>query len=242
MFSRRRPGRLRIVLLSFTLAAAGTSGWAAAAYTASASGGLLPTTISVPSLPISVSTISVPTLTLGGSTTTTVTVATTAGSATVTAPERTSEPPTSTQTSTSVADPPAKTAAGDGIAIAGAVRLASGQISVPVSSVTRPVHLVVTPVLVTPSTIRTKAARLVVLLQVSDTRGYLVRGAVIHLTSKPLHAFVRTSLHKTGATGLARFTLVTSAHLALNPHTAVTITARVATTALRIRVPVNPRR
>ena len=259
---RRRPAPLRTFLAAFALATTAAAGWAVAAYAASGSAdGLLPTVtvptlpVSVPTLPVSVPTISLP---LGGTTTTTAATTTTStvpqtttATTTVVAPagsttETTGTGAAPTQTPTTVADPPADTDVS-----AGVIRLANGEASIPVSSVSGAARLVVTKVSLTPRTIRAKRAHLVLVLRVRDSRGYLVRGAVVRITSKPLSALAGTPGRKTGTTGLVRFVLVTTNRLVLKPHTAMTITARalgsgtaarVATATLAARVPIDPPR
>ena len=248
---RRKTAPLARFLVPFALAALGALGWAAAGYTASAStDGLLPTVssptppVSVPSPPVTVPTVSLPVV--GGTTTTTATATqTTASTTTVAAPADSSQTTgtattTPTQTSASAADPP------PAAVVAGVVRLSNGQISVPVSSVAAPVHLVVTKVSLTPGAIRTTRARLALVLRVRDSRGYLVRGADVQLSSTPLYALAGTSERRTGMTGLARFVFETTSRVPLKPHTAVTILARargtgaVAAATRRVSVPVRP--
>ncbi|HLX21245.1 MAG TPA: hypothetical protein VKR23_13935 [Gaiellaceae bacterium] len=221
----------------------GAAGWVAAGFATSASAGLLPT-ITVPTLPIPTPTITLP---LGTTTVTTTvpqatTAATTGSSPTETAPEPSGTIP--------AADPPPNGAAQTGTLVAGAVRLANGDISIPISSVTAPTHLVVTEVSLTPRVISVKRSRMVLVLRVRDSRGYLVRGAVLQLTSAPQHALARTSPHTSGATGLARFPLETTTHLPFEPGMTVTIVAQahgtrtsigsVVAATLRVRVPVDP--
>lgn len=243
---RRKTAPLARLLVPFALAALGALGWATAGYTASASpDGLLPT-VTVPTLPVTVPTISLPLV--GGTTTTTATTTatqTTVSTTTVAAPagsSQTTGPATTTptQTSASAADPPAAAV------VAGVIRLSNGQISVPVSSVAGRVRLVVSKVSLTPGAIRTTRARLALVLRVRDSRGYLVRGADVQVTSKPLFALAGTSERRTGMTGLVRFTFETTTRVALKAHTAVTIVARTrgttasAAATRNLSVPVRP--
>ena len=226
---RRQAAPLARLLVPFALAALGVLGWFAAGYTASASAdGLLPTVptlpVSVPALPVTVPTVSLPLV--GGTTTTTATTtvtqttqATTATITTVAAPAG-STATTPAQTSASAADPPPTAV------VAGVIRLANGQVSVPISSVAAPARLVVTKVSLTPGAIRTKRARLALVLRVRDSRGYLVRGADVQLSSKPQYALAGTSERRTGVTGLVRFTFETTTRVALKAHATVTIVAR----------------
>jgi len=248
---RRKSAPLARLLVPFALAALGALGWAAAGYTASASAdGLLPT-VSVPTLPVTVPTlpVTVPTVSLplvGGTTTTTatttVTQTTQVTTTTVAGPAGSTQSSVTaaTPTPTSAADPP------PAAVVAGVIRLANGQLSVPVSSVAGSVRLVVTKVSLTPGAIRTKRARVALVLRVRDTRGYLVRGADVQLSSKPQFALAGTSERRTGVTGLVRFTFETTSRVALKAHTAVTIVARAGGTgslpavARSMSVPIHP--
>ena len=68
---------------------------------------------------------------------------------------------------------------------AGAIRLSSGKISVPVTSVSLPERLIVDGVRFTPTVVRSRAP-ITVSFHVSDTRGYVVRDALVFVRSTPL--------------------------------------------------------
>jgi hypothetical protein len=68
---------------------------------------------------------------------------------------------------------------------AGAIRLAPGRISIPVTSVALPVRLVVRSVTLGPTPVRTKGAALRVRVFVVDSRGYAVRDALVQARMVP---------------------------------------------------------
>jgi hypothetical protein len=247
--------RLRTVLISFALTAAGAAGWTVAGFTPSASAdGLLPTIpvpplpVPVPSLPISVPDVPLP----GGSTTTTTTATSTATQTTTVSAAGTAGTQTQQTTTSAAADPPPAPAEPTGTEVAGVVRLADGRLSIPMSSIAAPTRLVLVKVSLTPRAIRTKRTHLVLVLRVRDSRGYLVRGAVVRLTGTSLRTVTGTSKRKTGTAGLVRFSLETTARLVLRPRATVTLVAqtgrpgtapaKVATAIRRVTVPIEPLR
>ena len=68
---------------------------------------------------------------------------------------------------------------------AGAIRLPSGRVSIPVTSVTLPERLIVESVRFTPNPVRSRAP-ITVQFRVADTRGYIVRDALVFVRSTPL--------------------------------------------------------
>jgi hypothetical protein len=68
---------------------------------------------------------------------------------------------------------------------AGAIRLSNGKVSIPVSSVSLPDRLIVDSVRFTPNPVRTRAP-ITVSFHVVDTRGYVVREAIVFVRSVPL--------------------------------------------------------
>lgn len=68
----------------------------------------------------------------------------------------------------------------------GQIRLANGKISIPVTSVELPARLIVDQVRFSPNPVRSRSARITAALRVSDTRGFVVRGALVFLRSTPL--------------------------------------------------------
>lgn len=69
---------------------------------------------------------------------------------------------------------------------AGAVRLPSGRISIPASSVSPPERLIVDGVRFVPGTVQSRAAPITAHFHVVDTRGYVVRDALVFARTTPL--------------------------------------------------------
>ncbi len=69
---------------------------------------------------------------------------------------------------------------------AGQVRLPDGRISIPIESVSLPAQLVIEQVLFSPNPVRSRAATIGARVRVVDTRGFVVRGALVYLRSTPL--------------------------------------------------------
>ena len=67
----------------------------------------------------------------------------------------------------------------------GAVRLPSGAVSIPPASVPADQRLVVSQVVFSPGTVTSRRATITVRVKVADTRGYVVRDAVVFLRSTP---------------------------------------------------------
>jgi hypothetical protein len=80
----------------------------------------------------------------------------------------------------------------------GQIRLPSGKISVPIESVSLPAQLVIDEVRFSPNPVRSRSANITVRVHVIDTRGFVVRGALVFVRSTPL---VTTTPPET-ATGL----------------------------------------
>lgn len=68
----------------------------------------------------------------------------------------------------------------------GAIRLPNGQISIPVTSVSLPAQLIVDRVEFVPNPVRARHSPITVRVHVSDSRGYVVRDAIVFLRSVPL--------------------------------------------------------
>jgi hypothetical protein len=174
------------------LAALGFVGYLIAAQPRDAAAdGLLPTTVAIPTLPVTLPTVSVPTLPSTTGTTTT----------TPTTPTTTSPTPSTKSVTTSAGASPGATAevgsatggataATAGVAAAaaekataGALRLPGGSISIPVTSVVAPNRLVLAVALAPRVTGlgRPVTAR----VQVRDRYGRFVRGATVAIRSMP---------------------------------------------------------
>ena len=68
----------------------------------------------------------------------------------------------------------------------GAVRLPNGKVSIPVTSVSPPERLVAAEIVFTPNPVRSRKRPLVLRVRVLDTRGYVVRDALVFARSTPL--------------------------------------------------------
>ncbi|MEP6892192.1 MAG: hypothetical protein ABI927_00305 [Gaiellaceae bacterium] len=68
----------------------------------------------------------------------------------------------------------------------GAIRLPNGQISIPVTSVSLPAQLIVDRVEFSPNPVRARHDPINVRVHVADSRGYVVRDAIVFLRSVPL--------------------------------------------------------
>ena len=232
--STRPSARLRFLLSSAALPAVAVLGAVAAVCIPAARADLLPTlpTVTVPPLP------TVPALPIGttGTTTTPATGTTTA---------------TSTATSTdnggsSAASKSLPDAADSGVA--GAIRLSSGAISVPISSVTAPVRLAIDRITISPSSIGVRGQRLRILVRVIDSRGYRVRGASVDVRSTPARMVKATPARTTSTDGTVSLPLSTTSLIPMRAGSALTLLVRAyppgaaASNARRVvSVPVRPR-
>jgi hypothetical protein len=68
----------------------------------------------------------------------------------------------------------------------GQIRLPDGRISIPIESVSLPARLVIDQVVFSPNPVRSRSTTINVRVHVADTRGFVVRGALIFLRSTPL--------------------------------------------------------
>jgi hypothetical protein len=185
-----KGGVLRRAARAAWVAPVAAAGFAFAAEAPGAAGDTTVPSVSVP-------TVSVPTVTVPQILPTTAPV--------------TSDPPPATgaaPTSVTVtgATSAVTSAATTGTTVAGARLLANGTISVPVSSVRSPVRLVVV-ISLEPQTLRRGTETIRARVQVSDTRGYLVRGARVALRSVPFGKLAATSQRTSASDGRAGFSL-----------------------------------
>jgi hypothetical protein len=68
----------------------------------------------------------------------------------------------------------------------GQIRLPNGRISIPVTSVSLPARLVIDGIRFAPNPVRSRRALITMRVHVSDTRGFVVRGALVFVRSVPL--------------------------------------------------------
>jgi hypothetical protein len=89
-------------------------------------------------------------------------------------------------TQTVASNATARIAGGEPTLPAGAVKLPNGRYSIPVTSVSLPVRLVINGVSFRPNPVRTRRSTLELRVHVVDTRGFIVRDAMIFGRSTPL--------------------------------------------------------
>ena len=112
---------------------------------------------------------------------------------------------------TKLTSPTAKVVAGG---IAGAIKLPSGQTSIPVTSVGQTERLIVDSVTFTPSPVRSRTTPIDVVVRVKDTRGNVVRDALVFLRSTPIVTSTPPA-GKTGQDGTIRYTIQPTADFPL---------------------------
>jgi hypothetical protein len=108
---------------------------------------------------------------------------------------------------------------------AGAVKLADGTISIPVTSVSLPQRLVITRVEFSPNVVRSRnpfSAR----FRVRDTRGYVVRDALVYLIGLPYGRIAQPGEQRTAQDGWATFQLNPTAKFPLQRGAALVMFVR----------------
>lgn len=86
----------------------------------------------------------------------------------------------------SASAPSAPTAPVQAAGPAGQIRLPGGLISIPVTSVSLPARLIVSRVVFSPNPIRSRTRPFTIRVRVMDTRGFVVRGALVFVRPTPL--------------------------------------------------------
>jgi hypothetical protein len=107
----------------------------------------------------------------------------------------------------------------------GAKKLPNGQTSIPVTSVSTPQRLVVDRVEFSPNPVRSRTTPITVRVKVLDTRGYVVRGALVFIRSTPVVTNTPAEL-ATAEDGWATFTAAPQADFPLRPGYSVQFFAR----------------
>jgi hypothetical protein len=108
---------------------------------------------------------------------------------------------------------------------AGAIRLADGKVSIPAGSVTAPQRLVISSVTFSPTHIRTRTT-FTTRFRVTDSRGYVVRDALVYIVGLP-YSYVRsTSETPTGSDGYAVINVTPTSHLPLTRGAAIVFFVR----------------
>ena len=98
---------------------------------------------------------------------------------------------------------------------AGAIKTTQGQTSIPASSVTLPERLIINSVKFTPGVLSSRKA-FTARIHVVDTRGYLVRDALVKVTGLP-YAWARTGSEvRTGLDGWATLTIAPTRNMPLS--------------------------
>ena len=69
---------------------------------------------------------------------------------------------------------------------AGQIRLPNGKISIPIESMALPARLVIDEVVFSPNPVRSRSTTITARVHVADTRGFVVRGALVYMRSLPL--------------------------------------------------------
>lgn len=98
---------------------------------------------------------------------------------------------------------------------AGATRLATGQYSIPVSSVSRPERLLISGIQASPSTVRSRTEPILARFRVTDTRNYAVRGALVYVLGLPYGRIAPVPEQATDESGYATLQLNPTAKLPL---------------------------
>ena len=68
----------------------------------------------------------------------------------------------------------------------GQIRLPNGKISIPIESMALPARLVIDEVVFSPNPVRSRSTTISARVHVADTRGFVVRGALVYMRSLPL--------------------------------------------------------
>jgi hypothetical protein len=95
---------------------------------------------------------------------------------------------------------------------AGLITLPSGEKSIPVTSVPKDQRLIVDRVIFTPSVVRSRQAVISIQVRVKDTRGYVVRDAMVFIRSTPLVTRAGQPRRQTSTEGYAVFQMVPKAN------------------------------
>ena len=96
----------------------------------------------------------------------------------------------------------------------GALFLSNGRVSIPAGTVFPPARLVVEHVKFTPNPLRSRTQAVTARVRVADTRGFLVRNALVFIRGIPSGLLARAPETRTGRNGVAVFTLRPRARLA----------------------------
>jgi hypothetical protein len=96
----------------------------------------------------------------------------------------------------------------------GQIKLADGKVSIPVTSVSAPQRLIVSSVQFTPTVVRSRDP-FTTRFRVSDTRGFVVRGALVYMIGLPYGRIGTVAEQQTGTDGWVSFQVQPTARLPL---------------------------
>ena len=96
----------------------------------------------------------------------------------------------------------------------GQITLADGKVSIPVTSVAPPQRLIVSGVQFTPSVVRSRSP-FTARFRVTDTRGFVVRGALVYMLGLPYGRIANVGEQETSTDGWVTFQVQPTARLAL---------------------------
>src|SRR5581483_3842092 len=120
----------------------------------------------------------------------------------------------------------AKQSSGGGGLPDGAIRVPTGLISIPITSVSLPQRLIVDQIVSTPSVITSRTEPLQVRFRVVDTRGYVVRDALVYAVGVPFDRLSNAPEVTTGTDGWATVTFQVLPTFQLRPGNLVVIFVR----------------
>lgn len=110
-------------------------------------------------------------------------------------------------TVTAASNPTAQIASSGPVLPPGAVKLPNGKYSIPVTSVSLPARLIIDGISFTPNPVRTRRTTIVLRVHVVDTRGYIVRDALVFGRSTPILTSAAGE-QRTGTDGWATLSMV----------------------------------
>ena len=97
---------------------------------------------------------------------------------------------------------------------AGQIKLADGKVSIPVTSVSSPQRLIVSGVQFQPLVVRSRSP-FTARFRVTDTRGFVVRGALVYMLGLPYGRIANVPEQETGTDGYVTFQVQPTARLPL---------------------------
>ena len=204
--SLRPSAQFRFVLGCAALTVAAAVGVVAALSIPAAHAGLLPTLPTI-TLPPS---LSLPLITTTSTTTPTLPTNTGTGTTPTTTSSNNGGGGGTTTMSTSTTD-----VSIDSASVSGVIRLPSGAFSIPISSVKAPARLGIDRITISPKAISARGQRVRLVVRVTDSRGYRVRGASVDVRSAPEWMASPGAIRMTGTDGTVTLQVSTTSRLPL---------------------------